>query len=107
MRFAKRLTSFLLAIAILFFGIVPDASYAAVAWPTNIDIAAEGGILMDANSGAILYAKNIHTPYYPASITKILTALIIIENCDLNDTLTFSHNAIFNVEGNSSSISIT
>ena len=103
MRFAKRLTSFLLAIAILFFGITPDASYAAVAWPTNIDIAAEGGILMDANSGAILYAKNIHTPYYPASITKILTALIIIENCDLNDTLTFSHNAIFNVEGNSSS----
>ena len=103
MRFAKRLTSFLLAIAILFFGITPDASYAAVAWPTNIDIAAEGGILMDANSGAILYAKNIHTPYYPASITKILTELIIIENCDLNDTLTFSHNAIFNVEGNSSS----
>ena len=42
MRFAKRLTSFLLAIAILFFGITPDASYAAVAWPTNIAIAAEG-----------------------------------------------------------------
>ena len=66
MRFAKRLTSFLLAIAILFFGITPDASYAAVAWPTNIDIAAEGGILMDANSGAILYAKYIHRIILPA-----------------------------------------
>ena len=43
---------------------------------------------MDANSGAVLYGKNIHEQYYPASITKILTALVILENCSLDDTVT-------------------
>ena len=41
--------------------------------------------------------------YYPASITKILTALIVIEHCDLDDIVTFSHDAIYNVEQGSSS----
>ena len=40
---------------------------------------------------------------YPASITKILTALIVIEHCNLDDIVTFSHDAIYNVEQGSSS----
>ena len=58
---------------------------------------------MDADSGAILYGKNIDTAYYPASITKILTALIVIENCNPDDSLTFSHRAVYDVESGSSS----
>lgn len=80
-----------------------STAYADVAWPENISIQAEGGIVIDADTGTILYGKNIHTAYFPASITKILTALIVIEQCDLNEMVTFSHNAVYNVEAGSSS----
>ena len=62
-----------------------------------------GAVLMDACSGAVIYGKNLHSVYYPASITKILTALIVIEHCNLDDIVTFSHDAIYNVEQGSSS----
>lgn len=57
---------------------------------------------MDINSGAVLFEKNSHEPYYPASITKILTALIVIENCGLDETVTFSNTAVNSLEPNSS-----
>ena len=66
-------------------------------------IQAEGGILMDADSGCVIFGQNIHQQFFPASITKILTALIIVERCDLDDTITFSHNAVYNVERGSTS----
>lgn len=75
-----------------------DKAWAAAEWPSGISISADGGIVMDVNSGAVLYGKNINESYYPASITKILTALIIIENCDLEDTVTFSHTAVNTLE---------
>lgn len=46
---------------------------------------AEGVVLFDANSGEILYEKNIHKKFEPASTTKVMTALIVLENSDLND----------------------
>ncbi len=69
-------------------------------------VTAEGAILMDADTGAILYAKNINTEYYPASITKLLTCLVAIENCDLSETVEFSTNAVFGIERSSSNIGI-
>ncbi len=84
----------------------PQRTFAAPAWPSNISIEAEGGIVMDADSGAVLYGKNMNESYFPASITKILTALIVIENCDLDDIVTYSHNAVYNVEAGSSSAGI-
>ena len=96
----KRFLSFLCCLT-LFLGLIsPATAFAIVDWPSNVSISADGGIVMDANSGAILYGKNIHEPYYPASITKILTALIIIENCNLDDMVTFSYNAVNNLEPN-------
>lgn len=83
--------------------LIPHTVYAAPSWPSEISIQAEGGILMDADSSCVLYGKNIHETFYPASITKILTALIVIENCDLDDTLTFSYEAVHNVEPGSTS----
>ena len=53
---------------------------------------------MDAGSGAILYEKNSREAYYPASITKIPTALVILENCDLDETVTFSNEAVNTLE---------
>ncbi len=98
----KRIISFLLCLALLT-GIPCGSVQAAVSWPSNISISAEGGIVMDAGSGAVLYGKNMHTSYFPASITKILTALIVLENCNMDDMVTFSRNAVFNVEAGSTS----
>ena len=76
-------------------------AWAKTDWPSDTGIMAESGIVMDMDSGAILYGQNIHLPYYPASITKILTALIVLENCNLDDTVTFSTTAVNQVEADS------
>lgn len=66
-------------------------------WPEGPEISAEAAILMDVNTGVILYAKNIDEKLYPASTTKILTCLLAIENGSLDDMVTFSHEAVFSV----------
>ena len=66
-------------------------------WPVGPEIGAQAAILMDANTGVILYAKNIHEELYPASVTKILTCLLAIENGNLDDRVSFSHEAVFSV----------
>lgn len=100
--FMKRILSIFLCL-VLILGFVPgETAYAAAEWPSGISISADGGILMDINSGAVLFEKNSHEAYYPASITKILTALIVIENCGLDETVTFSNTAVNTLEPNSS-----
>ena len=42
------------------------------------------------DSGTFLYSKNAEEKQYPASITKIMTTLLLVENCDLDDEITFS-----------------
>ena len=49
--------------------------------------------------------KKIHATYYPASITKILTALVALENSSLDEVVTFSKDAVYLNEGDSSHIS--
>jgi len=66
-------------------------------WPTGPEIGAEAAILMEANTGTILYAKNINEKLYPASTTKILTCLIAAEQASLNDVITMSADAVFSV----------
>lgn len=61
-------------------------------------IKAEGAVLYDAARNQVLYEKNADTRYYPASITKIMTALLVLEHCNLNDTVTFSQTAVTNLE---------
>lgn len=65
-------------------------SNAIEGWAKGPQIYSEAGIVMDIDSGAILYAKNIDNPHYPASITKILTALVALENNELTDTVTIT-----------------
>lgn len=50
-------------------------------------LTAECAILVEMSRGRVLYAKNEHAIRYPASTTKILTALIVLENCDINQTV--------------------
>ena len=51
-------------------------------------------LLMEINTGKILNEKNINEKMYPASTTKLLTAILAVENCKLDDIATVSHNAI-------------
>lgn len=54
-------------------------------------------ILMEASSGKIIYEKDSYTPVAPASTTKIMTAILTLEHCELTDTATVSHEAIYTV----------
>ena len=49
------------------------------------EVVAEGAILIDSDTGQILYNKNMHTPLKPASTTKVLTALLILEKFSLDE----------------------
>ena len=80
-------------------------AYALESWPEDCYVASEGACLMDADSGKVLFGKNENTAYYPASITKVLTALIVLENCeDLSEKVTFSYDAVHIEEENSTII---
>ena len=101
----KRILSFILSINLIFI-LVPGTVLAAPSWPSAVSIEADGGILMEAQTGTVLFAKNEDQPYYPASITKILTALIVLEHCSLDEEVTFSHDDVYNVEAGSSTAGI-
>ena len=76
-------------------------------WPQGPQIYAESAIVMEASSGAILYNKDMDMKNYPASITKIMTALLTLENCSLDETVTYSYNATHTIDAGSSSIYTT
>lgn len=63
-------------------------------WPKGPAITAQAAILMEAETGTILYAKNINEELYPASTTKMLTCLIAVEQCALNETVHFTYDAV-------------
>lgn len=73
-------------------------------WPKGPLVGAESAIIMEANTGIILYSKNIHEQLYPASTTKILTCLIAAETSSLNEMVTFSQNAVFSLSPGSSNM---
>lgn len=64
--------------------------------PLKVEVSAPCAILMNADTGAILYAKNIHEKQHPASITKIATALYVLEKKgkDLDQLLEVSSTAL-------------
>ena len=68
-------------------------------WPYDTGVLSESGIVMDLDSGAVLYGQRIHMQEAPASITKLLTALVVLENAALDEQVVFSHDAVYNVEG--------
>lgn len=70
-------------------------------WPSDTGIVAEAGVVMDADSGTMIFGQNSKLPYYPASITKVLTALVVLEHAGLEDTVVFSDDAVNNVEADS------
>ena len=84
----------------------PIQSNETPGWPQGPVVSADSAILIEAQSGTILYAKNIHKQQYPASTTKILTALLAYENSNLSDIVTFSKDAVFGIPRNSNHIAM-
>ncbi len=70
------------------------------------DIISESAVLMDAETGQVLWEKNMHDKKYPASITKIMTVLLAVENLQLTDTITMSETAVHSVSRDSSHIAL-
>jgi D-alanyl-D-alanine carboxypeptidase (penicillin-binding protein 5/6) len=73
---------------------------------TANDLLSQSAILMDADTGQILFEKNMHEKLSPASITKIMTALLALEKGDLSDSITMSHDAVFSVPRGASHIAL-
>ncbi|MCI9105034.1 MAG: D-alanyl-D-alanine carboxypeptidase [Lachnospiraceae bacterium] len=81
---------------------VITASAEPPAWPSDTGILAESGAVIDADSGALLFGQNcVDSAYPPASITKLLTALIVLEHCQPDEIVTFSETAMNSVEADS------
>lgn len=67
----------------------------------------EAVLIMDAETGLILYGNEHNTRHYPASITKIMTALLVLEHVhDLTERIEFSHNAVWSIPRDSSHIAM-
>lgn len=60
---------------------------------TTLNLVGESGIVINAATGQIIYGKNPHAPLYPASTTKILTAIIVLEDLKLEDLVTIDAEA--------------
>ncbi|MCW3488545.1 D-alanyl-D-alanine carboxypeptidase family protein [Dethiobacter alkaliphilus] len=69
-------------------------------------LGAEGAVLIDAQTGQVLFEKNMHQILYPASITKIMTGIIALEEGNLDDTITMSREAVFSIGRNTSHVAL-
>lgn len=74
-------------------------------WPQGPAIDSATAAVMDIDTGTFLYSKGATEKMYPASITKIMTALLVVENCDLDDEITFSE-IVYDLEEGSSHLGI-
>ena len=102
----KKLTAILAAVLLLCSGIpvmaaevnngttYPVSTNAIANWPQGPDTYSETAVLMDADTGAILYNKGMDEKRYPASITKIMTALLALEHSSLDEEVTFTEECL-------------
>ncbi len=72
----------------------------------SLEITAPHAVLIDMDSGKMLYEKDGYTATYPASTTKILTAILVLENCSLDEEVTASYEAVNSVYANGTTASI-
>lgn len=80
------------------------STFAAV-WP-SAELTAQAGVVLDVDTGTVLFEKNGTERLYPASITKVMTALVVLEHAKLGEKVTFSHDAVYNVDSGSSNAQI-
>ena len=84
----------------------PIQSNAVEGWPEGQAIQASAGVVMDIDTGVFLYSKNCDRQLYPASITKIMTALLTLENADLDAVMTCS-SIVYELDENASNVGLS
>ena len=88
---AHKIITFIVLIILLSLSGISNAT------ATSPEVYAPSCILMESETEKILYSKNANEKMYPASTTKVMTAILALEKCNLSDIVTVSHNAIFDV----------
>lgn len=97
-RFLKRITGFVLGV-VFALQISVSPAYAEDYWPEAMNTASPSAIVMEMSTGTILYEKNSTEKLYPASITKIMTVMLALENSSLDEMVYFTDASIDNTEG--------
>lgn len=82
---------------------VPDSNNLP-GWPEGPKVHAASAVVVDMESGAVLYAKAAEEQHFPASITKLMTTLVALETGEPDDTVTFTENSISFLEPGDASI---
>ena len=77
--------------------IVVNFIFSINSFAVELNINAESAISVESSTGKIVYEKNAHKQMYPASTTKVMTALLVLENCNLEDKAKVSYEAISSV----------
>ncbi len=95
----KRFFRFFLALAMIF-------SLTAQVYAAEPSLISESAVLIDAETGQVLYDKEMHRQMYPASITKILTVITGLEKLPMTEKMTMSHYAVFSLPVGSSHIAL-
>lgn len=85
---------------------IPTESNSWEGWKKGPGTYGEAAIVMEVDTGTILYAKDIDSKQYPASITKVLTALVALENSQMSDKVTFSHDSVAFLQPGDSSVGL-
>lgn len=93
----KKLLITLFLLSLIFLNINYNFSLALEDDSKEPSPSAISAILLDNRTNKVLYKKEENKKMYPASTTKILTAILVLENCNLNDVVTSSYNAIMSV----------
>ena len=119
MKIKKQILIILIIISTLISSIIyTNPTYATTTADTNqtnttssaptpdFTLASEGAVLIDSSTGKILYGKNENKKLYPASTTKILTAILAIEHCKPTEQITASYDAVMSIPSGYSNAAI-
>jgi len=98
MRKIKKWTCLLLS-AFVMFQAASLTVHAQDYWPEGPEVIGESAIVVEASTGTVLYDKNSNQQSYPASITKIMTTLLAVENSKMDEVVTFSYDSVHKTEG--------
>lgn len=101
LKWKKKISAF---VAGIIFFMTPFTVKADIYWPEGPHMNTPSAIVMEINSGAVLYEKNSDQVNYPASITKVMTTMLALEHCELDEIVTFSDDAINLNQGSTSHI---
>ena len=115
MKITKKILIILAITSTLFSGLIytnpvqadnSDITKLSSAPEADFTLASEGAVLMDSSTGKVLYGKNENKKLYPASTTKIITAILAIENCRPTDKITASYDAVMSIPSGYSNAAI-